>query len=111
MKLDRNLSDNGRGKYALLLLRRLQNFEAGTFGELAPQIASAIETLDKAGLLDWGITGTESEFFVTRLKDRYAAPSLYAYANAAAGEDPEWAAEVSALARVAEASPWQQRPD
>lgn len=112
MKLDRNENGNGRGKYALLLLRKLADFESGTFRELAPNIASAIETLDKAGLIDWGIVGTESEFFVIKLKDHNATESLHAYAaKAYAHGEEEWSAEVREMARRAAASPWKKRPD
>lgn len=112
MKLDRNVNGDGRGKYALILLRKLAEFEGpGTFDGVSPNIAAAIDTLDKAGLIDWGIVGTESEFFVTKLKDKNAAPSLFAYAQRAAEDDPEWAAEVRRLAERAACSPWLKTPD
>lgn len=112
MKLDRNENATGRGKYALLLLRKLREYEGpGTFDGLSPDIVAAIETLDKYGLIDWGIVGTESEFFVTRLKDKNAAISLYAYAAEAAKDDPEWSGEVLNMARRAENSPWKKQPD
>lgn len=113
MKLDRNENANGRGKYALLLLRNLQEFEGqGTFEGLSPNIAAAIDTLDKAGLIDWGIVGSESEFFVMRLKDHNAPAGLHGYASAARdhGEE-EWSDEVHEMARRAAHSPWKKRPD
>lgn len=106
MKLDRNIHADGRGKYALILLRKLRS--GNTY---SGEVEQAIQTLAKAGLIDWGIVGTESEFFVIRLKDRYAAPSLFAYANAAAADDPQWASEVREMALRAELSPWQKQPD
>lgn len=110
MKLDRNINSDGRGKYALLLLRKLAAFESSeTFGQ--SEVEKAIETLDKAGLIDWGIVGSESEFFVTRLKDKNAAPSLFAYAAEAERDDPEWAAEVRRMATRARTSPWKKLPD
>lgn len=109
MKMDRNINTNGRGKYALLLLRQLALCAGGsTFDN---KIEQAVKTLDEAGLIDWGIVGTETEFFVTRLKDRNAAPSLRAYAHSAAETDPEWAFEVEAMADRAEVSPWKKNPD
>lgn len=110
MKLDRNINGDGRGKYALILLRKLAAFESPeTFGQ--SEVEKAIETLDKAGLIDWGIVGSESEFFVTRLKDKNAATSLHAYAQEAERDDPEWAAEVRHMATRARTSPWKKRPD
>ena len=64
MKLDRNINPNGRGKYALLKLRELDKDRDGkTLGE-APEIIGALAVLEHAGILDWGMQGTESEFFV-----------------------------------------------
>lgn len=111
MRLDRNINGDGRGKYALILLRKLAAFESPeTFGQ--SEVEKAIETLDKAGLIDWGIVGSESEFFVTRLKDRNAAASLHGYAQEAeANGELEWAEEVRDMARRAQISPWKKRPD
>ncbi len=113
MKLDRDLPGNaGRGKYALLLLRRLENYSHGTFQELDKSIESAIRTLDRAGLLDWGNSNTESEFFLIRLKDKYASEALEAYANEAGKDDPEYADEIRKLAdRAGPKSSWCKRPD
>lgn len=113
MKLDRNINANKLGKYALLRLRKLEEYIAQeTFGELAPEIAAAIKTLETAGILDWGLEGTEGEFFVCRLKDKYALDALTAYATAAYGDDIEYAAEISEMAlRSGPRSPWCKRPD
>ena len=111
MKLDRNMNGDGRGKYALLLLRKLELYESPeTFGE--SEVEKAIKTLHEVGMIDWGIVGTESEFFVTRLKDQNAPASLHAYAQEAeANGDREWAEEVRSMARRAEVNPWKKRPD
>lgn len=114
MKLDRNIEGNeGRGKYALLLLRKLDEFDdQKTFGGLPPDLSMALETLEKAGVIDWGEQGTESEFFVIRLKDKNAAEALEAYANEAGKDDPQFADEVRDLAdRAGSKSPWCQSPD
>lgn len=112
MKLDRNINGNqGRGKYALLLLRQLATFDSTeTFGD--NELAGPIRALEKAGVLDWGCEGSESEFFVIRLKDKYAADALAAYALAAQGDDPEYAREIAALAARASANnPHCKQPD
>lgn len=114
MKLDRNKDGNdGHGKYALLLLRNLELCrDPSTFGELTPRIKAAIELLAKNHIIDWGLTESDSEFFVIRLKDKYAQDALYAYAHAAMKDDPEWAAEVSELAaRSGPRSKFCKRPD
>jgi len=105
MQLDRNLpSNSGRGKYALLKLRMLNRND--------PKMISAIEYLEQAGVLDWGDLGTDSEFFVIRLKDRYAQEALYGYANEARPADPEWADEVTEMAkRAGPANQWCKYPD
>lgn len=114
MKLDRNIQGNeGRGKYALILLRKLALFDDGkTFGGLAPNVRNAITTLDNFGLIDWGNAGTESEFFVIRLKDKNAAQALEAYANEAGKDDPQFADEVRELVdRAGPKSAWCKNPD
>ncbi len=115
MKLDRNINGNGRGKYALLKLRKLDEFTQpdDPFQQVAPKIAEAIKTLEEAGILDWGFAGTEAEFMLIRLKDRYAQKALQAYATAAHVDgETEFAAEIHDMARRSGPdSPWCQKPD
>lgn len=114
MKLDRTINPNKRGKYALLKLRKLDLFtEQGAFGEVAAPIADAIRVLEIAGILDWGIEGSESEFFVLRLKDVYAANALSAYATTAHLDgETEFASDIQALAfRAGPQSPFCKKPD
>lgn len=111
MKLDRNINPNGRGKYALLKLREL--------GDLSrDEIVMALENLEELSVaqceraVDFGDT-PDSEFFVIRLKDRFAGPAIMAYAEAvrdyALGALPietqlelaEYASEVRGLAERA----------
>lgn len=102
MKLDRNITGTGRGKYALLKLRNLEHFkERDDGGDLAKPISDALETLERAGILDWGDTPA-TEFFVMRLKDKYASQALHEYALEAMddGED-DYGQEVRELARRA----------
>lgn len=103
MKLDRNVNPNGRGKYALLKLRRQQN-------PFSVECQIAATNLKNAGLLDFGDT-EDTEFFVIRLKDKYAAPALTAYALAAHADDPEYASEITKLAMLAEQHPNKKKPD
>lgn len=100
MRLDRNIPGNdGRGKYALLLMRRLAEFDdQKAFGGLDPKIAAALKTLEDAGLIDYGEEGSASEFFVIRLKDRSADFALMAYAAAAGRVDKEYGRDVFELA-------------
>lgn len=113
MKLDRNSNSDHHGKYALLKVRRLNEFRSdGPFGEIAPNIAAALKVLEDAGALEWGDNGTESEFFVIKLRDQFAAEGLEAYANEAGRFDPEYADEVRTLAdRAGPNSPFCKRPD
>jgi hypothetical protein len=98
MKLDRNINANGRGKYALLKLRKLDDWlHSGATAEVPKPIAEAIELLEKEGILDWGNT-IDSEFMVIRLKDKYAADALSRYAVVASVDDPEYASEIAEMA-------------
>lgn len=108
MKLDRNLNADGHGKYGLILNRKLaiaDKTEAGS------DIAEAIRVLEEAGILDWGTT-PQTEFFVMRLKDRFAQPALNMYSQHAMAGDMEYAAEVGKLAkRAGMSSPFCKDPD
>ena len=73
MKLDRNINQDGKGKYALLNLR--------------------------TNKIEWGNLYDEDEFFVIKLKDKYARAALTAYANAAWHDDEEWFNEIMELAK------------
>lgn len=68
MKLDRNLNPSGMGKYALIKLRIDQ--PSAAIGN-PPRMTIA------ADAVDFGNT-KETDFFVIRLKDKYAAPALAA---------------------------------
>ena len=104
MKLDRNTNPDRRGKYGLILQRVLAQLEND------PEVKHAIEVLEKANVIDWG--GTPStDFFVIRLKDKYAAPALGAYALAAWPDDPEYGYEISDLGRKAASYTPKRRPD
>jgi glutamine synthetase len=114
MKLDRNITENdGRGKYAIIKLRELEAYRSDkTFDTYTPKIAKALKVLEEAGALDWGNVGTESEFFLIRLKDEYAKAALEAYMVAAAADDAEYAHEIMDMAmRAGPSSPWRKRPD
>jgi hypothetical protein len=112
MKLDRNISDNrGRGKYALLLLRSVEQYRGDIFNSIRPDILAALKLLSNEHLLDFG-DAPETEFFVIRLKDRFASAALNAYAKEADAFDPEYAYEVAVLAgRSGPNSPFCKQPD
>lgn len=102
MRLDRNINDDGKGKYALVLMRKV---EAGS------EAAALLARLAEMGVVDWGARHSDSEFFLLRLKDKYAEPALMAYANAAADDDKQWATEVLAMATRAANHPNKKTPD
>lgn len=105
MKLDRETHPTGKCKYALINLRKIPG-DPQTPRELAAAILAHPEAVE------WGATGSENEFFLLKLKDRFAEPALRAYAAAAAEEDGEYAASVQALAdRAGPNSPWCKSPD
>jgi hypothetical protein len=101
MRLDRNLKI-GRGKYALI---RLRNSGVVATVECAGEQCGIIPL----HAIDFG-NSDDSDFFVIRLKDKYAAPALMAYADAAQCDDAEWANEVRELARKAEHHPNKALP-
>jgi hypothetical protein len=85
MKLDRNVNANGKGKYSIIN--------------------------NRTGQVEHG-DNPEDQFFVIKLKDKYAQAALLAYANAAAQDDTEYANEVMQLAmRSGPAHPLCKMPD
>lgn len=105
MKLDRNLNPSGKGKYALINLRKLD-------GDPRTPQDMAAALLDQPEALQLGITGQADEFWLIKLKDKYAAVALKAYADAARADDPEYANQVEEMAhRAGPNSPYCKAPD
>lgn len=105
MKLDRNLNTSGKGKYVLINLRKLQG------DPLTPQcLAAAI--VESPESVEFGAVGDHDEFWLIKLKDKYAAPALQAYADAARVDDPEFADQVQEMVeRAGTNSPFCKIPD
>lgn len=107
MKLDRNITNPRRGKYALIKLRECTVKRC----TIAPNEADEpTMLLVPESSVDFG-DSVQNDFFVIRLKDQYAAAALKAYADAARRDDAEYAAEIYRLAELAEAHPNKRRPD
>lgn len=104
MKLDRNINPTGKGKYAVINMRKIDG-DPRTPQELAAAILANPESVE------WGATGSEDEFFLIKLKDRHAVAALSAYSESAAVDDVEYADQVRELANAALASPFRKRPD
>lgn len=101
MKLDRNENPDGRGKYALVRLRGLTSDDA-----------KHLLALSNSGCVDFGAPNKIDEFFVIKLRDKYAQAALRGYSYAAYADDPEWAGEVSELAaRSGPGSKFGKQPD
>lgn len=106
MKLDRNITNPRRGKYALIKLRETN---------LSPQ-DKAIAVAEKLMLtvdpkaIDFGDTD-DTDFFVIRLKDKYASPALLAYARAAMSDDSEYGEEIMVLSLIANRHLNKRKPD
>jgi hypothetical protein len=103
MKLDRN-DGARRGKYAVVRLRDINATADST-------AAQHLENLRVGGFVEYGMPGDEDEFFVIKLKDKYAGAALHAYAAAAYGDDREYANEVNELANRADNHPSRKKPD
>lgn len=102
MKLDRNTNPDGRQKYALL---RLRNTDLSR-EEIRTRVTEALG----GGVLQFG-DNDETAFFVIKLKDKYAADALHAYARAAYADDPEYADEITALAFKSADHPSKKKPN
>jgi hypothetical protein len=89
--LIRDMSPDGKCKYALVRLDRLREASPVTkaLGE------GALDQLQSMDLLEYGEKGTAEEFFVLKLKDRFAARAIEEYArqvrvHARQFDNPEW---------------------
>jgi hypothetical protein len=92
MRLDRN--EKGRNKYAIVPLRRLEDRSLGPKEQALAE--ACIQVLQSLKLISFG--DGSSDFFVIKLRDRYAHHALRAYGNAAMESDKQYASEVLALA-------------
>lgn len=105
MKLDRNLNPSGKGKYALINLRKIEG-DPRTAESMAQAISKNPESIE------FGLVGAPDEFWLIKLKDKYAGAALQAYADAARVDDPEYADQVEAMAMRAGAnSAFCKKPD
>ena len=113
MKLDRNVNVDKRGKYAIINFRTdVKGFE-GWQSALTNICRNRLQmfTVAPREAVELG-ESLETEFFVIKLKDKYAEHALEAYAIAASVDDPENAGEVLALAKRAGANhPLCKKPD
>lgn len=113
MKLDRNTNRGGRGKYALVNMRKLIplidkcNAEPESWHD---KRVEAFELLVREGIITLGNESPGEQFFVMKYKDKFTSPALHAYAIQAEAEaikssDPElkeYAAEMFKEAKEAE---------
>jgi hypothetical protein len=78
MELTRNLTPDGTQKYAIVRLDKINqlnpSFERG-------EIDGALRILEENGVLEYGRKGTNGEFFVLKLQDRFTAGALERYAQ------------------------------
>lgn len=105
MRMDRNINKSGKGKYAIVNMRKIK-------GDPRTPQALAKAILANPECVDFGCTHTEQEFFLIRLKDRHAQPALLAYAKSIKRTDPEFSLEVLELAtRSGPGSRFCKEPD
>jgi len=98
----------GRGKYALVKLREVERL---TDKFALHPVKHALEVLADHGVLDLGDTH-DTDFFVIRIKDEFAAPALAAYAiGAVAKGEVVYGQDVMALASEAATHPNKHTPD
>ena len=73
MKLDRNINKDGKGKYALIQLRKV---------EVGSKDWIILCDLASRGILEWGSVGSPDEFFLFKLKDIFSDAGLRGYEDA-----------------------------
>jgi len=116
MSLDRNVTEDDTGKYALIRLDKLRKMivDDPDFAYYArklqrPSGGSAEIPTD---IIELGKSGSDDEFFVIKLRDKYASAALHAYAVAAwIDGDKELPRNVISLAERAKNHPNSHKPD
>lgn len=78
MKLDRNKNPDGRGKYAVINLRKVDD---STYNEMLENRRDKTAFALDSDCLQLG-DEKDGQFFVLKYKDVFAAPALRAYARA-----------------------------
>jgi hypothetical protein len=108
MRLNRDVNKSGRGKYAIVKLRKMPS-DPGKRADCE----HAMRILFENRVLTYGLPNTTEEFFVVMLKDEYAYEGLQAYAKAAKDDgNIDYAADIfELLARTGRFSPFRKRPD
>lgn len=105
MQLDRNENSDGKGKYAIVNLRKVDGNPKS-----AQDLVEAISKNPES--VEFGKTNSPDEFWVIKLKDKYATTALQAYADAIRVDDPDFAAEVDEMVkRSGPNSPFCKTPD
>lgn len=107
MRLTRNITQDGRCKYALVRLDKLREM----FGGTACRAIDDLDNLESLGLLEYGKPGSEDEFFAIKLKDVNAPAALDAYAQSASRTDQELSDDVHELFERSRAHPHRKLPD
>lgn len=107
--LDRNHPKNkGKGKYALVKLREIK-------GNPLTNEELMLGIVKNPNALDFGMMHSDGEFFVLRLKDKYAAAALEAYAKAVFDDGDKnlknYASQIVMMAERARRHPARKKPD
>lgn len=111
MKLTRNTTPDGRGKYALVRLDKIRDLPHGS--EIEERAAKALDELAAFGLLEYGEKGSEEEFFAIKLKDEHAQAALTCYLDSIMNQDvvdQEFACDLFDLAIRARNHPSRKSP-
>lgn len=105
MKLDRNINKSGKGKYAVINLRKIPSDPRN-----AEELANAIKSNPEC--VEFGVVGEKDEFWLIKLRDRFAKDALIAYADATALFDLEYSEAVREIAfRSGINNPFCKDPD
>ncbi len=87
MKLDRNTNRDGRGKYALVNMRKMvplldRSFDRSVPDDVRDELAvAAFNLLVSKGIITLGNETPGDQFFVMKYKDRFTASGLRGYAK------------------------------
>ena len=109
MRLVRNITPDGKCKYALIRLDKLRLKDHSVFA--ADEVCRAFDILEEHGVLEYAGLNDPEEAFVIKLKDENAEAALRAYAAEIFYKDPELSDDVFQLATRAARRKDKHAPD
>lgn len=118
MRLQRNITQDGKCKYAIVRLDKLRALQktyppmvSAKPGDADQAATAALQTLERLNLIEYGEPGSPEECFVIKLKDKFCAPTLITYHEEIMAEFNKTKSAIEILKSIPNNSAVQQLED